>query len=395
MSTVKIRNFVKFEKNTKMKSILKIVMVLVVFSCGNDKNNKRPIIENQEEQITASTYKTISEELLKNSKFKSWDTNAKPTDWEINEDFDKPEDYVIDRDTLDLLLVGHKDKLVFIEQKIKVEPNSYYLFDGDFETRLKHNSYSGIKFTNERGEEIGKKVFEKAEKKKYKIIFNSLKSEEITCYIGFLLKGEGQIMIKSFSMKKVELNNTIFESELAQEFYKSIRLDIEDNYDESISKIVEQLSNLLLADRNKDTINIKNKNRIISLIENEESYLKRILLEPGENATKSFATKLVYGSSEILEHFNIGSRVIEFRANNKRVHLALMYYNPFLNEWVTIDPFYNSKINANSNLESITKEQVIPINYGGLITNDIEGLLQKYRTSKAIIQKETIMSYPF
>jgi len=203
-------------------------------------------------------------------------------------------------------------------------------------------------------------------------------------------------MIKSISLKKVSLHMNEFESEVANLIHNSIDLDFNnaENYDLNIKRIIKHISDLLLAEKRNDTIVINNKKRMLQTL-NESSYLKRVLNEPKELATKSFTTKVVYSSNEILSEFNIGSRILEFKVNNKRVHLALMYHNPYLNDWVTIDPFYNSKIIVNSNFESITKDQVLYLELGGLITDDIPGLLKKYNTSKATVQREKILSHPF
>ena len=149
-----------------------------------------------------------------------------------------------------------------------------------------------------------------------------------------------------------------------------------------------------MSTKKNDTVNMARKDRLMLDLE-EPSFLKTFLEGPTETITQSYASKLVFGGEEALNYFNIGTRVIEFRANNKRIHLALMYYNPFIDSWVTIDPFYNSKILANENLESLEPNQIIQMEYGGLINNDSEGLLNKYKNSTATIQKEKSIGFPF
>ena len=378
-----------------MRLLIAILLVCCI-SCRDD-NSKKSATQDRKSQdeVAVRSYEIVSDELFKNTKFNSWDTNAKPSKWEINNNFDIPEEYVIDRDTLDLMLKGDKQEKVYIEQKLSLEPNSYYVIEGDIQTRLKHSSYAGI--TLIKGNEVvGEKVFEKNTRRMYKLIFKTNEETNLSCYIGFVEEGEGEIMIKSISLKKVSLHMNEFESEVANLIHNSIDLDFNNakNYDLNIKRIIKHISDLLLAEKRNDTIVINNKKRMLQTL-NESSYLKRVLNEPKELATKSFTTKVVYSSNEILSEFNIGSRILEFKVNNKRVHLALMYHNPYLNDWVTIDPFYNSKIMVNSNFESITKDQVLYLELGGLITDDIPGLLKKYNTSKATVQREKILSHPF
>ena len=378
-----------------MRLLIAILLVCCI-SCRDD-NSKKSATQDRKSQdeVSVRSYEIVSDELFKNAKFNSWDTNAKPSKWEINNNFDIPEEYVIDRDTLDLMLKGDKQEKVYIEQKLSLEPNSYYVIEGDIQTRLKHSSYAGI--TLIKGNEVvGEKVFEKNTRRMYKLIFKTNEETNLSCYIGFVEEGEGEIMIKSISLKKVSLHMNEFESEVANLIHNSIDLDFNNakNYDLNIKRIIKHISDLLLAEKRNDTIVINNKKRMLQTL-NESSYLKRVLNEPKELATKSFTTKVVYSSNEILSEFNIGSRILEFKVNNKRVHLALMYHNPYLNDWVTIDPFYNSKIMVNSNFESITKDQVLYLELGGLITDDIPGLLKKYNTSKATVQREKILSHPF
>lgn len=396
MSTVKVRNFVKFEKNTKMKSILKIVMVLVIFSCGNDKNSKQPVIENQEEQITASTYKIISEELLKNSELKSWDSNAKPTDWEINKDFERPEDYVIDRDTLDLLLKGHDKKNIFLKQTLNIEPNSFYVLSCKAETSLKSDSYAGL-LIKHNNNIIGKRIFEKADEQIYNIVFNSLDGKNIECFFGYIEAGEGDIKIKEMTLKKIDMNNSVFDSEIAKEYQASLSLtiDSEENFDESVQKIIKHTSDLLLSEKRNDSININNA-LVIDKLLNEDSFLKKYFKIEEDKITKSYQTRLTYSAIDILDEFNIGTQRIELHKNNKRIHLLLNYFNPYSNKWITVDPFYNSKINIDNteNLSSVKAEQLTSLELGGL-SNNIDGLIQKYSGTKAILKQETIMGYPF
>ena len=378
-----------------MRLLIAILLVCCI-SCRDD-NSKKSATQDRKSQdeVAVRSYEIVSDELFKNAKFNSWDTNAKPSKWEINNNFDIPEEYVIDRDTLDLMLKGDKQERVYIEQKLSLEPNSYYVIEGDIQTRLKHSSYAGITLTKG-NEVVGEKVFEKNTRRMYKLIFKTNEETNLSCYIGFVEEGEGEIMIKSISLKKVSLHMNEFESEVANLIHNSIDLDFNNakNYDLNIKRIIKHISDLLLAEKRNDTIVINNKKRMLQTL-NESSYLKRVLNEPKELATKSFTTKVVYSSNEILSEFNIGSRILEFKVNNKRVHLALMYHNPYLNDWVTIDPFYNSKIIVNSNFESITKYQVLYLELGGLITDDIPGLLKKYNTSKATVQREKILSHPF
>lgn len=198
MRIKQINNFVKFK--IKMKLIIKLAFVFIIFSCGNEKHTREVNTEKPQEE-TFYTYKVVSENLLKNYKLNNWDTNAKPSNWDINEDFEMPEDYVIDRDTLDLLLRGDKSKKVFLKQVVNIEPNSFYVLSCNVGSSLKSSSYAGISVSRE-GSIIGKRIFNNQEKQNYNVVFNSLEGENIECYFGFIEAGEGDLKIKEMSLKK-------------------------------------------------------------------------------------------------------------------------------------------------------------------------------------------------
>ena len=376
-----------------MKKAL-LLLIVLVFSCKKDKTETKIATEDKKEIL--SSYNIIDSELLVNNKFRSWDTNAKPSNWDINETMDIPEEYVVDRDTLDMLLKGNQDELIYLKQSLTVEPNAYYIFEANIETRLRSGMNSGLVVTSNSEDVLGRRIFKTRSEGDTKVIFNSKEFNEITCYIGFLSKGVGEISIKSISLKKVDVNNSIFESNIAQNFLYDFELnfDNKNQFDKSISILLKGVSDIMMSTKKNDTVNMARKDRLMLDLE-EPSFLKTFLEGPTETITQSYASKLVFGGEEALNYFNIGTRVIEFRANNKRIHLALMYYNPFIDSWVTIDPFYNSKILANENLESLEPNQIIQMEYGGLINNDSEGLLNKYKNSTATIQKEKSIGFPF
>ena len=157
--------------------------------------------------------------------------------------------------------------------------------------------------------------------------------------------------------------------------------------------IFRHIGELLVSRKRKDTINIKESIYLNNIL-NKKSYLKKFLEEPVENTTKSFETKLVFSGIEILNEFNIGTQRIELYKNEQRNHVLLKYYNSFSEKWITIDPFYNAKINSINNLKDISANNVKSINYGGL-SNSLEGLLRRYSQGRIVIKQEKIISYPF
>lgn len=379
-----------------MKFILKLLIVFVVFSCGNEDNNKKTNTEKQPEEPIVYSYSLVSKNLLKNSKLKNWDTNAKPTSWDINESFEIPEDYVIDRDTLGLLMKGHKSKTVFIKQTMNIEPNSFYVLSCKVASNLKSSSYAGA-LIRHNNKDIGKRIFDKTEEQIYNVIFNSLGGQNIECLFGFIDTGEGDIKIKEMSLKKIEINNEIFDSEIAKEFARErlASFDTENLFDKNVENIVRHTSDLLLARKRKDSLNINNSLVIDNLL-NEGSFFKKFLHIPADEITKSYPTRLVYSAVEVLEEFNIGVQRIELHKNNKRTHLLLNYYNPYSKKWITIDPFYNCKIESVNldNLSLVKENQITSLTLGGL-SNNVEGLIKKYSGSNTVVKKEKIIGFPF
>lgn len=368
--------------------------MIAIMSCKDKKDNNdnepKTVVEQPE-----NSYTVVSEELLKNVDFNRWDNNAKPSFWEINEEIENPEKYVVDRDTLDLLLNGHKDFNIFLEQKnIEVEPNAFYKISTNIISSLKNDSYAGIIVST--GENIlAKKILENNINNQT-LIFNSKNSNNISCFFGFIKKGNGNIKIKSLSLKKVDLNNAIFDSSIAQFYHDNFETKFEDEktFDQSVEKILKATGDMLLSEKRKDTINISLKNNLIKSLEGK-SFLKKYFNQPANKATHSFATKQVYSAIEILNEFNIGSQRVEFFKKNKRMHLGLKYYNPYSDTWKYIDPFYNSRIQiSGDDFSSIDKNNITKSDFGGL-SNSIEGIIKKYKGAEIKMKKEKIIGYPY
>ena len=378
-----------------MRLILALVLLVCFTSCGDDKS-KKPVTEESttQEEVVVRSYEIVSDELFKNPKLNSWDTNAKPTDWMINEDVDIPEDYVIDRDTLDLLLKGHKDKIIYLKQKVNLDPNEFYLIEARIQSGLKSNSYAGILASNSEGV-LGKRILEKSSDKVYEVVFNSGKGGETEIYFGFIKEGEGDIKIKTKTLKKVSLNKNVLSKDLALEYSSVIPLSFDDeqSFNNSVEKIIKKTSDLLLAKKRKDSINLEQVNRIQSILD-ADSYLSNYFQVSEDQITKSYTTRLIFSAIEVLDQFNIGTQRIELQRNGKRVHLLLNVYNPYSNSWITIDPFYNALIQESDNLFSINENQIVTKEYGGLSKN-IEGLIKKYSGTKTVIKNEQVLGFPF
>ena len=211
----------------------------------------------------------------------------------------------------------------------------------------------------------------------------------------FIEAGEGRIEIKGVSLKKITNNSKIFSSDLAQHVFNELdlSLDTESEYDEGIRKIIKYTSDLILARKRKDTLNISRTKALTPYKEQLPALNKYLQLED-QKVTKSYDKTLVYAAIELLEAFNIGTRRVEINKKKKRIHTAMMYYNPFSKQWITVDPFYNSKISKKEKLSVVTKEDILSSEYGGLSDNT-EGLISKYKNSKIIVKKEKSLGHPF
>lgn len=366
---------------------------MIFFSCTKEK--KEQLSSNHKEKINESSYIKVGEELLRNVKFRNWKTNAKPTNWEINDKIKSPEKYVVDRDTLDLMLKGSAEQEIYIKQKLNVEPSKFYVVEAKIETSLKHNSNSGLIVTSEENNVIAKVMLDSKGVKVYRVVFNSGNNNNVSCYFGFIEKEQGVIKIKSLTLKKIELVSDFYLSSVARTFNEDLHLDLnnEDTFDEGVRRIVEYTSKLLLANKRKDTISIARANVILKSLDTN-SLFKKKLEASNKNITHSFETKLVYSCIDVLTEFNIGTQRIELFKNKNRVHMLINYYNPYINQWKTIDPFYNSMLNINEDLSIIKEDQIRIIEFGGLSKN-ISGLIKKYSGSEVIIKKEKIVGYPF
>lgn len=383
-----------------MKKIIFLLGILISFhSCKKNEEKKG---ETQKE-VKQVSYNMLGQELLNNNKFNSWDTNAKPTNWIINNKIETPENFVVDRDTMDLLLRGHKTKATYIEQPLNLEPNMFYIFEADIETNLKHNPSSGI-YIKSKNKILAKRVFRTRARDTYRVIFRTKeKNLDVVCYIGFSKPEEGDIMIKSMSLKKIEVNELIYESEIAQNFFNTLNLNFSDeqSFDNSVIKISKHLSDLLLCRPKKDSVNINRVNKLLPLLtyddKEEYAFLKRDLSVPVEKITHSFQDKLVFGGMEILREFNIGTKRIDVLKNGGRVHLFYKYYNPFSESWIIIDPFYNLRILKQNNYQNTNGNDLISLDYGGLIISEEKknDFIRTCLNSEIKEIKNTILSYPF
>ncbi len=378
----------------------KIIILVLVFCYSCKKKDNKPVFQQEQKIDEQFSYKPISNELLKNVNFKNWDTNSKPEHWQINNQVDEPENFVVDRDTLDLLLKGHKSEEIYIEQSLKIEPDVFYLFEADVETNLKHNSNSGI-FIKSKEKTLAKRVFKTRTRDTYRVIFKTQeKTQDVNCYIGFSKPEEGSIMIKRISLKKVEINEFVYDSELAQNFFDVLELNFsnEQSFDESVAKISKNISDLLISRQRKDSVSMKRVDNLLPLLKyddkEEYAFLKRDLSVPIEKITHSYQSKLVFGNMEILREFNIGTKRIDVYKNGNRIHLLFKYYNPFSEKWIIVDPFYNSTIKTSTSISAIKKEDVTVSDYGGLSKN-LDGLISKYSRSEIKVMNEKVISFPF
>lgn len=378
----------------------KIIILVLVFCYSCKKKDNKPVFQQEQKIDEQFSYKPISNELLKNVNFKNWDTNSKPEHWQINNQVDEPENFVVDRDTLDLLLKGHKSEEIYIEQSLKIEPDVFYLFEADVETNLKHNSNSGM-FIKSKEKTLAKRVFKTRTRDTYRVIFKTQeKTQDVNCYIGFSKPEEGSIMIKRISLKKVEINEFVYDSELAQNFFDVLELNFsnEQSFDESVAKISKNISDLLISRQRKDSVSMKRVDNLLPLLKyddkEEYAFLKRDLSVPIEKITHSYQSKLVFGNMEILREFNIGTKRIDVYKNGNRIHLLFKYYNPFSEKWIIVDPFYNSTIKTSTSISAIKKEDVTVSDYGGLSKN-LDGLISKYSRSEIKVMNEKVISFPF
>lgn len=378
----------------------KIIILALVFCYSCKKKDNKPVFQQDRIIDEQFSYKAIGNELLKNVNFKNWDTNSKPEHWQINNKVDAPENFVVDRDTLDLLLKGHNSEEIFIEQSLKIEPDVFYLFEADVETNLKHNPNSGV-YIKSKEKTLAKRVFKTRSKDTYRVVFKTQeKTQNVSCYIGFAKPEEGDIMIKSISIKKVEINELVYESEIAQSFFDVLELNFsnEQSFDKSVVKISKNISDLLISRQKKDSVNMKRVDNLLPLLnyddKDEYAFLKRDLSGPIEKITHSYQNKLVFGNMEILREFKIGTKRIDVYKNGNRIHLLFKYYNPFSEKWIIVDPFYNSTIKTSTSISAIKKEDVTISDYGGLSKN-LDGLINKYSGSEIKVINEKVISFPF
>ncbi|MGC6525291.1 MAG: hypothetical protein ACON30_03310 [Flavobacteriaceae bacterium] len=368
--------------------ILRAALFLILsYSCGLPKDTP-PV---------SVSYDIIGPELLKNSRFIKWDTNVKPKNWNINEALDHPENSLILREKVDFLLRKEGRAKVFITQEVNLDPMSFYSFEAAIETKLKHNTNAVLKITHENGDILGLRKLEFKDNRRYKTIFRTDYNTNVLCALGFIENGTGDIMIKAISLKKVGLKQNKFESKIANYWTNRLALDFSEseNFDTNIYQITSKLSKLLLAEKLDDLELLTERDHFFTKLP-EESYLKKVLSESALRATKSFATKLVLGTKQILNNFNIGTRVLEFRKEGKRTHMALQYYNPYSKCWKMIDPMYNFSIARLENLNHIQQDEMLSKDLGGLIPSNKKALIEIYNSSQNIIvSKELYLGYPF
>ena len=248
---------------------------------------------------------------------------------------------------------------------------------------------------------LAKRVFKTRSKDTYRVVFKTQeKTQNVSCYIGFAKPEEGDIMIKSISIKKVEINELVYESEIAQSFFDVLELNFsnEQSFDKSVVKISKNISDLLISRQKKDSVNMKRVDNLLPLLnyddKDEYAFLKRDLSGPIEKITHSYQNKLVFGNMEILREFKIGTKRIDVYKNGNRIHLLFKYYNPFSEKWIIVDPFYNSTIKTSTSISAIKKEDVTISDYGGLSKN-LDGLINKYSGSEIKVINEKMISFPF
>ncbi|MCB0462035.1 MAG: hypothetical protein R2816_01370 [Flavobacteriaceae bacterium] len=376
-----------------MKRITLFLALVIAFSCKNETNK-----ESVEVEAPKLSYEILGNNLLLNSRLKNWDTDVKPSNWEINESLDLPEKHIVYRDSLNPLLKGDSDQLVYIKQKINVVPDTYYILNCELKSNVINNQHAGIIISTLAEEKIlGESVCQLKDKEffNHKVVFNSKNNNEVTLYVGYLMPGGGQIEIKDMSLHKVELNNRSFNSKIAQNYFEGLNLNFSnaESFDTSINSIIKHTSDLLLNAKTKDSLVEPNINQMLNNLDSDSKFKSYLTLDENE-VTNSFALKLVESSIEVLDEFNIGTQRAELFKSNILRRTLIKYYNPFSEGWITLDPYYNAKLLQNNNLESINKNNIQKLELGGL-SNDWNSLIEKYSETITIIKKEKLISFPF
>lgn len=365
------------------------LLFLVFTSCKQDKKNFDNSRNTSRVQPKGS-YSYLSDEILLNTKFNSWDTESKPTKWNINPEIKDLDSYIIDRDSLNHLIIGNKIFPNYLKQTVKVKPNTFYIASCQVMAQLNSNTQAGlIVYADDK--KIGAKMFKLSDEGSYKILFNSLNNNEVTYYIGYLELGGGRIEFSNLSLKEVELNNNNFESEVAQQIYNDLSLNFSDTlqFEASVEKVIRHLSYLILTD---DIKTIAQKDQLMSKLP-EDSNLKTYLKSEDNQRTQFFTTKIINSTIEILDEFNIGTKEVKLLVNNDKTHVFLQYYNPHSQTWIVLDPHFNSRLSRYDNFNLTNENQISYLNLGGL--GDKSELINKYKKTQTQIRQEQILGYPF
>lgn len=376
-----------------MKRVTLFLVLVIVFSCKNEPNKETVDVETPQ-----VSFEILGDNLLINPKLKNWDTDAKPSNWDINDNLDLPEKYVVYRDSLNPLLKGDNSKLAYIKQKVNVVPNTFYLVSCELKSNVINNQHAGVTISaSEEEKTIGQSVCQLKDKEffSHKVVFNSKNNNKVTLYVGYLMPGGGQIEIKDMSIHKIELNNNTFNSTIAQNYFRGLNLNFSnaESFDSSINSIIKHTSDLLLNAKTKDSLVKLKTNQMINNLDSDSKFKSYLMLDEAE-ATNSFALKLVESSIEVLDEFNIGTQRVELFKNNILRRTLIKYYNPFSEAWVALDPYFNAKLMQDNNLGSINEKSIQKLELGGL-SNDWSSLIEKYSETITIIKKEKLISFPF
>ncbi|MEQ8476810.1 hypothetical protein [Fulvivirga sp.] len=256
-----------------------------------------------------------------------------------------------------------------ITQRVSVIPNKTYVVEGYIE------KYEGAKWNVglwiEGKENLGYHVLESKSYQNPTLVKVKFKADQnfVDINLGFKKYGIYEAVFNDFSMR--ESRDYIYqESDIVNFIKRTVKLNSFDSLHlhENVVLLTKYVNSLLITPlvdyynfegKDLDRENLIQENQIIrdslKYAFNQlmpSSFLQSYLELPIKETSNAYCVKASESAHDILGVFGVMTRQIHFyNIEDIAVHQCFEYWNPYLQKWIIIDPFYGiSYVNASNEL---------------------------------------------
>ncbi len=302
--------------------------------------------------------------LVQNGNFEAWDTPFQPSGWKFVNPLAtyafRQSDSSFEGDWA-LHVRANTQGAYYLHQSIVVEPRTYYLASVMVSGDIHDWHYGGFTIATPSGSRVLAK--HKTAMKSFPNYsgelmakFYSHELDTVQVSLGFDSGINASVRFDHFRIRKVDEVSLERES---QDLLDALGLEDFDsvNYHNNVLSVCATVNQQLKMPK---AVRIKFGNRIEPLL-TDSSWFNRFFSEPSQSAYCQQASLSV---SDLLLQFRIPTQHIHFVDDGVGFHQFIEYWNPYMQRWIIVDPYYG--IGYHKNHQLIGYEELIEIKKKGV-----------------------------